>query len=185
MLLIGLIVAVSFIAAIIAYKTSYWDKWENAIGTFIFLIVIGAVIGFLTSYFVSLETLKETKVTFPVKIVSLRDGSQVEGKIGGNLFLMRGYIGEKEYFTYYQDNGNGSYSLGKRPAGQSTIWTDVTPETARIDVTDIHRECTYDSLWMYPFVCALDSQTPPVEFHWADFHVPEGSIKQDFVLDAQ
>lgn len=112
------------------------------------------------------------------KIVTLNDGKGINGRVLGNMFVMAGYINDTQQFAYYIDNGNGSYTLEKRSAYMSTVWTDANQDTAHIDITDDVTSCK-KTWWLV--VCG----DPMVSFAHADFHVPKDSIVQGFNLDAQ
>jgi hypothetical protein len=128
----------------------------------------------------SMVNTKTERVTYRVDLASLKDGSQVEGEFYGGLFVSRGQIGEVQYFSFYKDNGNGSFSLDKKEADRSVIIPDATPETAHLIITDDITTCT--TTWW--FVACGDPNPSGIYIH-GDYHVPAGSIKNDFVLDAE
>lgn len=123
-------------------------------------------------------TARSENITYSQPIVSLNDGKGIEGSVTGGFFVMSAQIGDTQNFAYYRKNDNGSLSLDKRTAPQSTIWQDAAPETAHIDVTDRIWSCK--PTW-YAVLCTYNQN----EFIHADFHIPPNSIKQSFELDAQ
>lgn len=138
-----------------------------AICSFVILEFIGMVIN-----------THETPVHVTTKIVSLQDGSQINGHISGGLFVVSGYIDEAQWFSYYKDNGDGSYSLEKQLADHSSIIPDATPQTARLEADTTITHC-YKKWW------SLMCQPPSGVYNHGDFHVPPNSITNSFVLDAK
>lgn len=158
-----------------------WDDYERGITFFVsafitFMILFLPFLGL--QYWGSLKYEKVENVTYSQKIVSLNDGTGVEGSGYGGMFVYRSYIADTQHFSYYREVGPSQYVLEKRDAGASTIHADATLETARLDITDGVWSC--QSTWWY--VCV--GQRPNYFVH-ADFHVPADSIKNDFTLDAQ
>jgi hypothetical protein len=117
-------------------------------------------------------------VTYSQQLATLKDGTGIEGQFYGGLFVSRGYVADTQVFSYYRVVAPNQYVLEKRNATQSTIWTDATNETARVDITD--RVFTCEKTW-YLSYC----EAKPNEFVHANFHVPAGSIEQKYELDAQ
>lgn len=111
-------------------------------------------------------------------IVSLQDGSQIQGQFSGNLFVMQGTINQVEYFSYYHSLGNGAYALDKQLTSLSDIVPDATPDSAYLYSTSTLTHCVKQwwSTW-----CSADSGI----YNHGDFHVPPGSITNNFVLDAK
>lgn len=180
MTLIIILAIVVFIIALVCALSA--DEWDGPVATFLIVGFIGTIIAMFIAVIVSMvgyeTTKKVTENTYPVQLASLNDGTGVEGKFRGGLFISRGYIADTQHYSYYAKNPNGSFNLQKRPADASTIWQDATPETARVDITD--RVTTCEPKWWM-----LCDKTPKVEFARADFHVPEGSIGEEYRLDAQ
>lgn len=180
MILLFIFIAVVILAGIIGYAVSD-SSWDRGGDGFMAAVAVGMIFGipllFLNLYGMAKNT-TEKEVQYDIPIVSLQDGSQVEGSISGGLFVIQGTIGETQYFSYYKNNGNNTYSLEKREADRSVIVPDATPATAYVHVTDALKHC--ERTW-WSFFCEADSG----RFVHADFHVPANSIKNDFVLDAQ
>jgi len=153
------------------------QKFGNGLLGFLFSFVLLMSLFIIVSSIGAAVNTKEVPTTHPIKLASIADGTGIEGRFYGGFFIQRASINDTQHFAYYQKNDNGSYKLDKLPADQSTIWMDATPETARVDVTDAIFECT-DGWW---YICS----PRPNEFRRADFHIPLGSIKEEFKLDAQ
>jgi heme/copper-type cytochrome/quinol oxidase subunit 2 len=184
MTLFWIIVAVLIATWLIGFRInkkreiSQWRREESNTA----VVMISIAVAFCTLLVVNvigiavISTAKD--VTYSQKLVSIKDGTGIEGSVYGGFFVMRGQINDTQNFSYYRVNDNGSFSLDKRAAPQSTIWQDATPETARVDVTDRVYGC--EPTWW-----AVLCQNQANEFVHADFHVPGESIKNDFTLDAQ
>lgn len=111
-------------------------------------------------------------------LVTLNDGSSTHGSLYGSVFVVMGQVDQQQEFRYYLKDGDGSFRLERRAADKSKIFPDATQKTAHVDITD--KVTTCKPAWWY-----LCGPTPDVEFVHADFHVPVGSIVNDFKLDAQ
>lgn len=103
-------------------------------------------------------------------LVSLNDGKGVEGRIH---FLGSGYIKDKMVFTYYVANGE-YHTLEQAPAGNSRV--KYSEKGNIVSVTEYFPT----DVWYNWF--SLPAYEPDTEYV---FHVPEGSIVQQFNLDAQ
>ncbi len=163
--------------AIATYRDSFYDRWDSFSFSFVLNMFIFGLLYVLSQLIGMAINTYEIPEHHETRIVSLQDGSQIHGDFSGGLFLSRGSIDQVEYFSYYKDNGDGSYSLEKQIASASVIIPDATPETARLvsDSVLIHCEYKWWSTW-----CSPDRG----EYRRGEFHVPANSIKNDFVLDA-
>lgn len=178
-LLIILLVASVLVASLMAF-IEIFDRFIVFVGVLVVcLIVSGGIFGVFQAIGWS-KGVKVENVTYPVKIVSLNDGTGIEGSLYSGLFVTRGSINDTQHFSYYRDTGNGGYALEKRDAGASTIHLDATPATARVDVTDEVTTCSKEKSWWY-----IGCNSSSAVFVHADFHVPINSIKNEFELDAQ
>ena len=188
MILLYILAGVAILAAIIgAFKGIQDYDWEEQTvgeriaGFFLYGIGAGVVLGMvfmLAQVYGQTTGQKPTDVTYSQQLVSIKDGTGVEGRFSGGLFVSRGYIQDTQVFTYYRVVAPGQYSLDKRNATQSVIVTDATADTARVDITD--RVYTCEPTWYMPHC-----QPKANEFVWASFHVPADSIQQTYELDAQ
>ncbi len=130
--------------------------------------IIGAAIAFVLGIFVPKpKGNQETKTT---RLASLRSS----GGIQGSFFLGSGSIESQQYYRYYEDSGDGGYT----PC-QLQIDSNVTVyEEDRKDAELVVTWTAYDNRFIDGFVIQnLDSNT-----RYA-FHVPRGSILQEFVLN--
>lgn len=176
LIFVGIAITIGIIAAIV----DEYDKWDSFFaGTFISGIALTVVFMFVQLFGLGMNT-KVEEVKYSVPIVSINDGTGVEGQMYGGLFVTRGYINDTQHFSYYKNNGNGSYSLEKREADRSVIIPDATPETARLDITDSITTCK--TTW-WSMLC--QSPNPSGIYVHGEFHVPANSIKNEFELDAQ
>lgn len=106
-------------------------------------------------------------------LVALQDGNST----GGSFFLGTGYIDDKQQFSYYQEN-NGQYRLKSVDAENAIIIQgNGKPRVVK--------SCSLDAvapIIFYPFFQGdrYDCSTKTYEFH-----VPPGSIKSNYTLDAK
>lgn len=148
---------------------------RDVMGSFFWLLsgVFGALLGFLLGLMVSmivlaaspthLETLDTTN------IVNIRDDSE----ISGSFFLIAGSVDEEAVFKYYTEK-NGNYRLVTRDADRVTIRQDGSQPRVitRAEVSD----------WTFFTLPGDDPDKGGVWDVRYIIHIPEGSIKQDFVL---
>lgn len=175
--LVIIILLATVVGGLIMEKTDN-DRLEGAARGFtVGLVVFGAI--YVLSQFVGMMVNTHTTQEHNyIKIVSLQDGSQVQGTIHSGLFVTQVNIDEMEWFSYYRDNGDGSYSFDKQLASLSSIIPDATPSTAHISSTSSFTHC--EKKWWSTW-CGTDSGI----YDHGDFHVPAGSIENNFVLDAK
>ena len=160
------------------YNTNFWDYVKSF---FVMGFISGILWGFVlvvSQMIAGAVQLRSEEVTYSQPLASLKDGTGVEGQFYGGLFMRRGYIQDTQVFSYYRVVAPNQYVLEKRNADQSTIWTDATNETARVDITD--RVFSYEPAWYL-----MGAPKKGNEFVHANFHVPAGSVEQTFELDAQ
>jgi len=176
-LIIILIVISIIISAILANH-----NWGFQFGEFIIwfmLFVMLSVVLFSVIQLLGCNINRQEKiVNYTVKIVSLKDNSQINGS---GSFLSRINIDEEEYFSFYKVNADGSYSMDKKITRNSVIIPDATPENSYIKITD---KITWNSLknnWWFIF----EDTTEHGDYLHGEFHVPANSIKNDYVLDAE
>lgn len=171
-----ILIAIALIfAVIIAWHED--DKFNAFMATFLCTTMVFVFMFLAVQFIGNVKNRKLVSNVYPIKIVSLQDNSQINGSVSGGLFVTRGIVGENEYFSFYREHEDGTYSLHKFPAAQSVIVPDSTPQTAHIIVTDQHYSCK-SNWWL---LCG----DQPAFFAHAEFHVPANSITSDFVLDAE
>lgn len=155
-----------------SYSASYDD---DSIGTG---IVVGILVGVFVSFVVGLGSYTSSSDIARSNLGYLNDGTAVQG----HFFLGSGVIDEKQVYSYYKEVGKNQYKLSRINAdGQEAYEVVVQQES----ITK-------------PYVETLGkNSTPRLSWVWAlnfgraynlervVFHVPEGSIKSQVVLDAQ
>ena len=191
MILLLILLAVTLIAAIIGALVggedfTPWDRYQTnwvdntkaffAYGGITFALLLP--IPLIATAIGSSINQVSTNVTYSQPLASLKDGTGVEGRFSGGLFITRGYVNDTQHFAYYRVVALNQYVLEKRSATQSTIWTDATIETARVDITDKIYTC--EPTWYMAYCVPNDN-----EFAHADFHIPAGSVEETYELDAQ
>lgn len=159
-------------------KRYYTSKVEVFFDTFITMLLFTIAFYIFSQVLLGVLNTKSENVTYSQQLVSVNDGTGVDGKVSGSIFIISGKVEDTQHFSYYVKETNGSYRLDKRSAQKSSIWQDSTPETARVDVTDTISKC--NTTWYSTFCFKT-----PTELVHADFHIPANSIKEDFVLDAR
>lgn len=172
LIILGLVITI--IAAF--YGDDLFDKAVMTVLSAIFCASVGLLILIIANAIGNEVTKKENEVSFENKIVSLSDGTGVKGNFSGAFFISRGSVNDTQHFSYYFED-NGGYSLMKRPAENSKIFLDGTSENSYVTIYD--KEITCEETW-YSFGC-----TPRREFSRAEFHVPKGSIINEYELDAR
>jgi len=130
-----------------------------------------AVIGLGVWLLFSVNFPHETYVNKSTELVSLGDNTTLEG----NFFLGTGSIDDEMYYFYYQKDGDG-YSFGKTKAAKAVIY--YSEDAPRID--DI--SCERLSRWSWVF----DPVGCDLLYDMRDrIYVPEGTIKENYILDLQ
>jgi len=107
------------------------------------------------------------------KIVSLDLGQVTEG----SFFLGCGSIGGETYYYYYKAESDGAFTLQKVPTKFSRIYMDTTPENSHVVISngDVNpTQCRSD--WSDD-LCRKEAWV--IQKNYV-FHVPKGSIKQDY-----
>ena len=165
-MIIGLIIGV--IVGTYWCLTASYDKLALFVMPVIFSMVGVLVISLPASFIFSDE------VTVEHKLVSLKDGSSVSG----SFFLGIGGVGEDAEYSFYEQDTDGKFHLEQVDADRASIVEyDGTPKMT--ESCDDYG----DSPWLLTWPISYDS----VDCYDRDvvFYVPEGSVKTDFVLDAE
>lgn len=131
----------------------------------LFGFIIGCSIGFIIA--LVLPAKLEYKKVSTYKIVCLKDGTRTKG----DFFLGCGNIkGQMNYIFYYEENG--AYKFKRIDCGEALIYyTNLTPK-----IEHFAEYPTND--WINKF--AINSFK-----EYYNIYVPEGTIKTDFILDAE
>tara|TARA_R110000782_G_C14630275_1_gene394341 strand:+ start:43 stop:546 length:504 start_codon:yes stop_codon:yes gene_type:complete len=164
------IILLGIIGAIIGGRGWYKDfGLEVEVFMFGFFgLMFGCFIGFITAIALPTEVLKEDSPNIK-ELVSLQDGSSVSG----NFFLGCGSINGSMKYTYYYEVEKDLFKMGRTDYDRVLIKYDSIPrlETFRYVQTDY---------WLNWFSIDLGQIKPQYIFH-----VPKGTIKNDYNLDAQ
>lgn len=139
---------------------------------FMCLLLLGGVVYFIGSCIN--ENVTE-RVTREIPIYNLSDSSQVVGR--GSGLLSKGYIGHKRYYHYYIKNDKGDYVFQELPAEVVSIHY-IKPEEKN-KTPRLKEELT---------VYVNQDGQPSTDFPDPTnciFYVPEGTIVEEFKLDAQ
>jgi len=179
MILIIILTILAFLVATYIAKTLYYYNYMS--DYFMMLFVFGFMAAFvfgaiqLVGYNIGI---KEKVVEYTVKIVSLKDNTRTEAS--GSL-LTKVNLDERDYFSFYKVNQDGSYSIDKKIVENSVIIPDATPETSYIKITDKITSNSMKNSWWY----ISQDDTYRGEYLHGEFHVPANSVKNDYILDAE
>jgi len=176
-LIIILIVISIIISAILANHNWGFEFGEFIVWCIMFTMLSAFIFGVIQITGLDINQ-QEKIVNYTVKIVSLKDNSQINGS--GSL-LSKINIDEKEYFSFYKVNTDGSYSMDKKITRNSVIIPDATPENSYINITDKITWSSLKNCWWFIF----EDTTEHGDYLHGEFHVPANSIKNDYVLDAE
>ena len=138
---------------------------------FFFLAIICFVIPL--SDITTSEELVNTK-----QLRALNDGSEIEGKFSGGLFVSSGRINEKAiYAFYYEDKEDGCIRYGSIPAETTKIYLIGENEKPRVETYILH----------YSRITLLTApvKVPVKESTIYKLYVPDGSITTDIILDLE
>lgn len=168
---------IAFIAAIV-YAVWYYMGPADQESIWAFLIPLAAALvgGTLAAGFLCFmgDFFFEDGVDYKEEhaLIAISDGSHTAGRF----FLGSGTVGAEERFTYYKAkggttlDGKGIYTLESQPAKLSTVqFTDGRPKV-------VTKHMNGGNFWLAPW---------PNYSETYEFHVPEGSIVQNYQLDAQ
>ena len=163
-----LVLIFSIIIAIIVIIKAYDGLWPDGFFEWFLVIFIGAFIGFIffiVSGVILIFSLPKVIEYENIPIVSLQDSIGVSG----HFFIGSGYIGDKPYYSYYVKENDG-FKLNNVNAENILIKYGETP------YVKVPKSCHSDFDWIFP--CAYGSS--PIEIQ-----VPNGSIKENYSLDAK
>lgn len=156
--IIGLCIAI-FFCSDLSYM---YDIIFHGVFGLLFGVLLGIIIAIL------LPTKTETsKITY--KIEALQDNNSVSG----SFFLGSGNIkGDMKYVFYYEDNGY--YKLKQIRCNNASIkYSDETPKVEKYDIVPV-KDAFINNFSIY--ICTVSKYI---------IYVPNGSIKQNYTLDAQ
>lgn len=171
--IIGLLLSLFIFYSFVSGSQFYWQDLLIPISG----VIGGAVIGTIVISIPATEITSDT-VIISHNIVSMKDGTSTEG----SFFLGSGVIGNKPSFTYYEQDASGAVRLKHVNANDaSVVQYDGPPKVT--EECDSYKDSP--TLWTWPIgdIWAEDDIDC-----WGEnivFYVPEGSVKTDFVLDAE
>lgn len=135
-------------------------------------IVLGCLVALIVGSFVYNDTHWEAKQTVP--LVSLQDGEGVEG----HFFLGSGVIESEPGFTWYEQSAENAYVQNHAFAYESTVHMGGgQPHYVRS--VEVYDDGSFLGKWGFRIETGEDGNEA------YDFYVPQGSIKQDYTLDAK
>ena len=164
-----------------AASQAMFDRWYWGLGrgllsggvALIFYVFVSAVL------LVGLSEIWVEDTPVESELASLADGSSVSG----SFFLGSGSVESEPVFFFYRQQGNGSFRLEHRDADKvSIVETSSDPRMVTLCVDYSHVPTWFE--W------PLFNSSPPTYEDCRDddpttFYVPEGSIKSNYILDAQ
>lgn len=135
----------------------------------LFACVLGAILSGIIGFLISLSLPADTIIESEYKnLVSLQDANSVSG----SFFLGCGSVNSKMKYTYYYESSNGMFRMGQVSYKYASITYDSIP---RMET----KETKYTDSWVNWF--AIDFECRNDKYI---FHVPKGTIKNDYNLDA-
>lgn len=153
-----------YIVADYGYKRNFFDSIKES-SVFIMVGVFIAVIGLI----VCNSQINEERVTY-ANLMTIQDNSTTQGRFS----LFGGSVNEVPSYSYYLDSGNGRYRLHSVPASDSYItYTDDQPRIY------FHGWKSDWGFWTIPWEGDRNVGNR------YEFAVPQGSIQQNYVLDAK
>jgi hypothetical protein len=137
-------------------------------------IIVGALIGF----FITVLTPKDCEVVVikTTELENIKDNSMTSG----NFFLGCGSINGSMVYTFYEKIDTNEFQLRTISCYVTTIaYTDSVPRIEEYSLRELNNEHNRKytiGLSLFPYVSA---------FSQYKIYVPKGSIKQNYVLDAE
>lgn len=155
------------------------DEGAGPIGGFFTALLSGAMGGALALVFAMLLSLPAplpvvtTQSKTPLE--SIQDGQQTRGQF----FLGSGTINDVSVFTWYEESSDNAYRQRQADASASTV--HYVPSGTRPYYTRTVRKRTgsFFGTWV------THPETGEVKSDEYDFYVPEGTVRQNYELDAK
>lgn len=171
-------IALTIIVTIFLYM-KYGDSWQHGVACTILLltsVILPPALGFTAPY-------HEVLTTKRIDLVSIKDNTLIEGRIGGGIFVVGGYISESPVYFYYKKVGEGYVQDHIKAAGV-VIYEDAKDGIGYITITEAKR--VIDREWADKYLHWIIYDT---QIHYrsktTEIHVPKGTIIKEFVLDAE
>ena len=173
--LIATLVAALGLYYLVVYKRGF--DWSRAIdakdagAVAIFMVVF---VGFIVLGMLGVFPAERTLVVTDTPLVALKDNSSITGR----LFLFGGTVDGKAVYHYYRTEGYG-FVLEHIDADGVVVYED-TVDTAYLRTQWNRVTPAHKARWLHWFVYADGISAAPDELH-----VPPGTIKHEFALDAE
>lgn len=174
------------LAVAIYLVVHYWGWWRNGdlgfAAEFWFPVVIGAIatvlacgicaaLGCGLSDLIGEHMKQRWHSCWSGEMVSMRNSDQVSGSLTGGIFMISGSIGGDQTYFYYTLNKDGSYAPHKwRPDSDTSIYEEDRKDG------EVQQ---FDMEFVSPLAYWIATPSDRLAM---DFHVPKGSIKQEFSL---
>lgn len=163
--MLPLIIAI-IIGSIIIYK--FYEFEELGLG--LFIATTSAALIFISLVIIFGYTLPRTTVYTNKDLVAIQDGSSTTGSAAGSVFMGYGSIKEVPSYTYYVKDGDARLLESTTAKGVKVF------EGGEKAYVREATACKSDYNWI----------SPCINFEKVvEIHVPTGTIKQNFVLDAK
>jgi len=153
------------------------------------LLIMGTVLSFLASFtvpgMVGVSIGEYEQITVEPRyedIVALKDNTVIEGKMSGGIFIISGYIESKPCYYYYKKVGN-AFQQSHIMADGVLIFEDAPDGEGYIVYRESYSKLTDASVsglrhWVFLYM-EKDRHTD------IEIHVPEGTVVNEFTLDAE
>jgi len=168
------IIIIAFLLGLIVGLTAYWGGWDGFVD-FAQGFLIGAFIGGTIGLVVAASIGGGNTYAYTAKseLGALGDINQM----GGSFFLGSGMLEGKQYFTYYKKVGDNQYQLRNIEATSSYPTVTVVQDATSTPYAETTENVLKPGFELWGLVSG--------NIETVTFHVPVGTIKNNFVLDAQ
>jgi hypothetical protein len=155
---------------------SGFDRWVMKIGPILLgliatAVLTGACAGIAegVSSLIRIRTDLVWQECWTAKMVSMRSADGVSGSLSGGIFMIVGHVDTDQIYFYYTLNQDGSFQPHKWKADDLTRIYEEDRQDGEVHQFDIQLK----RAWMSWF-------TEPDERLKMEFHIPKGSLKQQF-----
>lgn len=149
-------------------RTHFYDFWTES-ADYIISFMFSGIVGLVLAFGIGLFIPKMTFTHQQIELAAMQDGIQTSGQF----FLGSGSVDEETYYLFYAKTGETSYVMDKRTTNTSTIFEDEEHEPYLTDYDQVFRT----DLWLWIALPTLSRRS--------EFHIPKGSVLQNFRLDLQ
>jgi hypothetical protein len=127
-----------------------------------------------------LGTREETKKTEIRKLAAISSGTKVEGSYSGGIFVTSGKLVEKEVYRYFYYLDDGSMMKDNVPSGITKIWQEADCKDPRLDQYTVYTTCKNNAVELLHLILTFNKR----EVITYEFHVPTGTVVEEFRLEA-